>query len=139
MTAWYDYQMSETESKKLDNIEKLVEVIAGSVAGLNTKVDGLTVKVDVLTSRVDVLTTRVDVLTTRVDDLTTRVDNLTTKVDQLGDDLSSFKQETREDFDKVNGRLDNLEESVNSIVKEYHPRIIGLEERVFGTSTLAEA
>lgn len=131
MTAWYDYQMSETESKKLDNIEKLVEVIAGSVAGLNTKVDGLTVKVDVLTSRVDMLTTRVDVLTTRVD-------NLTTKVDQLGDDLSSFKQETREDFDKVNGRLDDLEESVNSIVKEYHPRIIGLEERVFGTSTLAE-
>lgn len=124
--------MSETESKKLDNIEKLVEVIAGSVAGLNTKVDGLVVKVDVLTTRVDVLTTRVDVLTTRVDDLTT-------KVDQLGDDLSSFKQETREDFDKVNGRLDDLEESVNGIVKEYHPRIIGLEERVFGTSTLAEA
>lgn len=123
--------MSETESKKLDNIEKLVEVIAGSVAGLNTKVDGLVVKVDVLTTRVDVLTTRVDVLTTRVDDLTT-------KVDQLGDDPSSFKQETREDFDKVNGRLDDLEESVNGIVKEYHPRIIGLEERVFGTSTLAE-
>lgn len=102
--------MSEHENPKLANIEKLVEVIASSVSTLVIDMAG--VKSD--------------------------VSGLKSDMAEVKSTLSSFKAETRENFEKVNERLDDLEESVNSIVKEYHPRIIALEEQVFGVSSLAE-
>ena len=143
---WYDYQMSENENQKLANIEKLVEVIASSVstlvvdmAGVKTDVSGLKSDVSGLKSDVSDLKLDVSSLKSDVSGLKSDVSDLKSDMAEVKSALSSFKVETRENFEKVNGRLDDLEESVNGILKEYHPRIIGLEERVFGTSTLAEA
>jgi chorismate synthase len=54
-------------------------------------------------------------------------------------DLKSFKTETRESFSKLEKNLKENEESVGAIVADYHPHIIALEEKVFGSSTLAES
>ena len=81
----------------------------------------------------------VEVIASTMATMATDITVLKSDVAEIKSDLSSFKQETRENFDKVNSRLDDLEETVTGIVKDYHPRIIALEEKVFGHSTLAEA
>lgn len=124
--------MSENENQKLANIEKLVEVIASSVSTLVVDMAG--VKTDVSGLKSDVSDLKLDVSSLKSD-----VSGLKSDMAEVKSALSSFRVETRENFEKVNGRLDDLEESVNSIVKEYHPRIIALEEHVFGASSMAEA
>ena len=54
-------------------------------------------------------------------------------------DLKSFKIETRESFDRLEKNLKENEESIGAIIADYHPHIIALEEKVFGSSTLTEA
>ena len=56
----------------------------------------------------------------------------------IASDLREFKQETRERFDSIDLRLEEIDDSINGIIRDYHPRIIALEEKVFGASALAE-
>ena len=62
-----------------------------------------------------------------------------THFNNLESDLKSFKIETRERFDVVDKRLNEIDENISGIVEDYHPHIVALEEKVFGSSTLAEA
>ncbi len=64
--------------------------------------------------------------------------DLKTDIAQVSTDLQSFKSETHARFDTLEEHLKENEESVGAIVADYHPRIIALEEKVFGHSTLAE-
>ncbi|HUD44044.1 MAG TPA: hypothetical protein VMR41_00720 [Patescibacteria group bacterium] len=56
--------------------------------------------------------------------------------DQASSDLKSFKTETRERFDTLEEKVDGIDENVNAIITDYHPRIKILEEKVLGFSTL---
>ncbi|KKR62873.1 hypothetical protein A2643_00880 [Candidatus Nomurabacteria bacterium RIFCSPHIGHO2_01_FULL_39_220] len=61
---------------------------------------------------------------------------LKTDVSDLKTDQKSFRTETRESFNRLEKNLKENEESVGAVVADYHPHIIALEEKVFGSSTL---
>ncbi|MDP2750698.1 MAG: hypothetical protein Q8O89_07755 [Nanoarchaeota archaeon] len=61
---------------------------------------------------------------------------LTQKIEQVSTDLKSFKIETRERFDTLEKKVDGIDENINAVITDYHPKIKLLEEKVFGFSTL---
>ena len=78
----------------------------------------------------------------KVENRFTKIENtmttMATDVGQVKTDLKSFKSETHERFDKLEEHLKENEASTDAIITDYHPRIISLEEKVFGHSTLAD-
>ena len=85
------------------------------------------------------LTSQISEVKTDVSSLNTDVSSLKIDVAQIKTDLQSFKEETRTSFEEVKKDIKENEASVVAIVRDYHPHIIALEEKVFGHSTLAEA
>jgi len=63
---------------------------------------------------------------------------LKTNISEVKTDLKSFKAETRESFHKLEKNLKENKESVEAIIADYHPHIIALEEKVFGSFSLVE-
>lgn len=47
-------------------------------------------------------------------------------------DIKSLKTENLEHLNKIDGKLEEINENVEAIIKDYHPRIEGLEEKVLG-------
>ncbi len=105
-----------------------------TLESLNTKIDSLVGLVG-LVGVVDKLAISMNSNFTLVKN---DIGELKTKVNQIDSDLQSFKTEIRERFDKTDDRLDKIDETAGAIIKDYHPHIIALEEKVFGSSTLAE-
>ena len=93
------------------------------------------VTLESLDTKIDSLVDVVDKLAISMADSFSKVD---TRFDQIDTDLKSFKTETNESFDRIDNKLDEIDENINGIVKDYHPHIIALEEKVFVHSTLAE-
>ena len=45
-------------------------------------------------------------------------------------DIKSFKAENREHLNKIEEKLGEVNENVEAVIKDYHPRIEALEEKV---------
>jgi len=129
------------------DINKLTSVFGtkADFDGLTKMTNDLMVSVDSLTKTTNDLTVSVDIISKTtlkiLETMATKAELNIIKTDltEVKTDLKSFKTETRENFDKLEKNLKENEESVGAVVKDYHPHIITLEEKVFGSSTLAES
>ena len=136
-------------------MEKDIKNLIESVSVLTKKTDGLADSVSILTKTTGDLTESVDIISKTTlkiletmatkqelalvkTELKSDIGQVSTKLDQVESDLKSFKVETRERFDAVDKHLGEIDENISGVVEDYHPRIIALEEKVFGHSTLAE-
>lgn len=136
-------------TKKTDGLADSVSVLTKTTGDLTESVSVLTKTTSDLTESVDIISkTTLKILETMATkeelalvktELKSDIGQVSTKLDQVESDLKSFKVETRERFDAVDKHLGEIDENISGVVEDYHPRIIALEEKVFGHSTLAEA
>jgi len=94
------------ENKKIDNIEKLVEIIATNVLKLTDKVDNIETNVLKLTDKVDNIETNVVGIKNQLEGTNKRIDDL------------AMNRVKYEDHNKLKVRIDFVEEKLE-IKKSY--------------------
>lgn len=73
-----------------------------------------------------------------IQDIKSEMTSMKSDISQIKTELHDFKLETRDRFDTLEEKLSQTNEDVSAVVTDYHPHIIALEEKVFGSSSLAE-
>src|SRR3989338_4690707 len=111
------------------------EDLAKLISNLSVTTDGNTKAIDLISKTtlkiLETMATKEELNIVKKD-----VSVLKTDVSDLKTDQKSFRTETRESFNRLEKNLKENEESVGAVVADYHPHIIALEEKVFGSSTL---
>ena len=108
--------MLENDNKKIDNIEKLVEVIATNVLDLTGSVEVLKGKVDNIETK---MATKEDLMKLDL--------KLTTEIQDFRLDFKSYKKDIGDDIKEIKKDAVDLDDTVT----HYDKRIEKLENKIF--------
>jgi len=108
--------MLENDNKKIDNIEKLVEVIATNVLDLTGSVEILKGKVDNIETK---MATKEDLMKLDL--------KLTTEIQDFRLDFKSYKKDIGDDIKEIKKDAVDLDDTVT----HYDKRIEKLENKIF--------
>ena len=110
--------------EQMQEINQIVRAIRDRQEESDAKLEALSVTVHGLVGRVDGLVGKVDGLENRMDGLESRFDGLDTRMGRMEKELSSFREETRLNFDRMNRNNRAIESDLDRTIN----RVERLEE-----------